>query len=64
MCCVKLQTPYEEMIHESFEKGVPYIIWPQAVINIIVHEIKLKRTSKLIVEFDNGKMKYRLEGYE
>jgi hypothetical protein len=49
------------MIHEGYVKGIPYVIWPKEVIDIIIHEIRERKNSKLIIEFNDGKIKYELK---
>jgi hypothetical protein len=61
MCCIKPQQDYENMIHEGYVKGIPYVIWPKEVIDIIIHEIRERKNSKLIIEFNDGKIKYELK---
>jgi len=64
MCCIKPQCDKEEMIKAGWDKRIPYIIWPQSVINILIREIQQRSVSTLTVEFDKGEMGYTLTSHE
>ena len=49
---------YQEMLQVGFDKeAVPYVVWPKALIDMVVEGIKERKNMDIVVHLKDGKMK-------